>query len=420
MTLIGRRTAAASTTVEINDKSGSSVSCLSSRRTCHEDLASANEFSNRLICPPWWLFVVKGTAVRFALVLVVRAPGRVNLIGDHTDYQDGFCLPMAIDREVTVRAEPRNDRRVVMRSDALDGTVDVDAHGHDDPGAVQPPWGRLVASVLRLLAERGVVGPGFDASVTSSVPVGSGLSSSAAFAVGVSLTATTLAGSPSEPEAIARIAQAAEQMATGVPCGAMDQLASTFGRAGHALLLDCRSWQVTPVALPETASVVVVHTGTSRRLEDSAYAQRRAACEAAAARAGVAALRDATPEQVAEDPIARHVVSENRRVLAFVDALRERALDRCGALMLASHASLRDDFSVSTPELDVLVDALCDAGAYGARLTGAGFGGCAVALVDAAAVADVVDRATARYGSVTGLTPMPLLVRAVDGAGLVE
>jgi galactokinase len=285
---------------------------------------------------------------------------------------------------------------------------------------VQPPWGRLVASVLRLLAEGGTEVPGFEASVTSSVPVGSGLSSSAAFAVGVAVTATALARAPADQEVIARIAQAAEQMATGVPCGLMDQLSSVFGRAGHALLLDCRSLSVTPVALPETASVVVVHTGTSRRLEDSAYAQRRAACEAAAARAGVAALRDATFEQVADDPIARHVVSENRRVLEFVDALREHALDRCGVLMLASHASLRDDFSVSTRELDVLVDALCDAGAYGARLTGAGFGGCAVALVDAGAEAQVVADATARYRSVTGLTPMPLVVRAVDGAGLVE
>jgi galactokinase len=353
-------------------------------------------------------------------VLVVRAPGRVNLIGDHTDYQDGFCLPVAIDREVRVHADTRHDGRVMMRSEALPGTVDLAAKGADDPSSVDPPWGRPVAAALRLLTGAGLDLAGFDASVTSTVPVGAGLSSSAAFAVGVTLTACLVSGSTPDRDAVARIAQAAEQTATGVPCGAMDQLASLFGRAGHALLLDCRSLDVTPVALPESASVVVVHTGTSRRLEDSAYASRRAACEAAAARAGVATLRDATPEQVAHDPIARHVVSENGRVLEFVDALRRGALDQCGALMLASHASLRDDFAVSTPELDILVDALCDAGAYGARLTGAGFGGCAVALVDAAVLADVVDDATARYGSVTGLTPMALVVRAVDGAGLVE
>lgn len=344
----------------------------------------------------------------------------MNLIGDHTDYQDGFCLPMAIDREVVVRAEPRRDNRVSLRSDAEPGTVEIDARDPGDPRSVEPAWGRPVAAVLGLLAEAGVEPSGFDAAVSSTVPVGSGLSSSAAFAVGVALTASLVVGAAPAPGLIARIAQTAEQVATGVPCGAMDQLASVFGRAGHALLLDCRSLQVTPVALPQTVSVVVVHTGTARRLENSAYAARRAACEAAAARAGVATLRDTTPEEVADDPIARHVVSENRRVLEFVDALQEGALERCGGLMLASHASLRDDFSVSTPELDTLVAALCDEGAYGARLTGAGFGGCAVALVDAGAAAEVVARAAARYGSVTGLTPLPLVVRAVDGAGPVE
>jgi galactokinase len=372
------------------------------------------------MCPPWWLFFVKGTAVRFADVLVVRAPGRVNLIGDHTDYQDGFCLPMAIDREVRVRAVARTDRRVVMHSDAVAGTVELDAFGADDPRTVEPAWGRPVAAVLRLRARAGANPAGFDAAVTSTVPVGSGLSSSAAFAVGVALAAGLVAGESPAPADIARIAQSAEQLATGVPCGAMDQMASVFGRAGHALLLDCRSLKVRPVPLPRAVSVVVVHTGTSRRLEDSAYVARRAACETAAERAGVATLRDATPEQVAGDPIARHVVSENRRVLEFVDAMQRGALGECGALMLASHASLRDDFAVSTPELDLLVDALCHAGAYGARLTGAGFGGCAIGLVDADAAADIVEHATARYGSDTGLTPMPLVVRAVDGAGPVE
>jgi galactokinase len=383
-------------------------------------LASANEFSNRLICPPGWLLEVQGTAVRFGSVLVVRAPGRVNLIGDHTDYHDGFCLPMAIDREVVVRAEARSDGRVVMRSAEVAGTVELPAGGVADVRSEDPAWGRPVAAVLRLLAEDGGRPRGFDASVTSTVPVGSGLSSSAAFAVGTALTASLVADQPRSPISIARFAQAAEHAATGVPCGLMDQLASVFGHAGHALLIDCRTADVTAVALPPSVAVAVVHTGTSRRLEDSAYAARRGACEAAATRAGVAALRDAALEQVAHDPIARHVVSENARVLEFVDALRKVDLERCGALMRASHASLRDDFAVSTPELDALVTALVDAGAYGARLTGAGFGGCAVALVDTDAAQDVVERATARYGSVTGLTPTPLLVHAVDGAGRVE
>jgi galactokinase len=216
------------------------------------------------------------------------------------------------------------------------------------------------------------------------------------------------------------VAQEAEQIATGVPCGVMDQMASVFGRADHALLLDCRSLDIAPIRLPDAVTIVVVHTGLARRLEDSAYAQRRAACEAAATRLGIESLRDATIEQVAGDPIARHVVSENRRTLAFVDALAAGDLERCGRLMDESHASLRDDFRVSTPELDVLVDALVGAGAYGARLTGAGFGGCAVAFVPSERVDEVVIGAGARYVSATGLTPMPLVVRAVDGAGPVD
>ncbi|MDQ1462806.1 MAG: galactokinase [Actinomycetota bacterium] len=351
---------------------------------------------------------------------VVRAPGRVNLIGDHTDYQDGFCLPVAIDREVVVRAVARSDGIVVARSDALEGIVEMPADGFEDPRRVVPKWGRSVAGVLRLLSQPDRPAVGFDADVTSTVPVGSGLSSSAAFAVAFTILTGEVAGYTTSPHSVAWIAQAAEQAATGVPCGLMDQMASVFGRAGHALLLDCRNLDIVPVPLPDSVAIVVVHTGLGRRLEDSAYAQRRAACEAAATRLGVDTLRDATIDQVVDDPIARHVVSENRRTLAFVDALRTGDLDRCGRLMDESHASLRDDFRVSTPELDVLVDALVGAGAYGARLTGAGFGGCAVALVRSEKVDEVATRACSRYVSATGLTPTPLVVRAVDGAGPVE
>jgi galactokinase len=353
-------------------------------------------------------------------VLVVRAPGRVNLIGDHTDYQDGFCLPMAIDREVVIRAEPRSDGRVVARSDALEGTVEMPADGYADPRFVEPAWGRPLAAVLRLLAQPDRPAIGFDAAVTSTVPLGSGLSSSAAFAVAVAITAGEIGGFQTSPRSVVWVAQAAEQAATGVPCGVMDQTASVFGRAGHALLLDCRSLEIEAIALPDTIAVVVIHTGVARRLEDSAYAARRAACEAAAARIGVAALRDASLDQVADDPIARHVVSENARVLDFVAALRAGDLERAGALMNASHASLRDDFQVSTAELDALVGALVHEGAYGARLTGAGFGGCVVGVVAADRVEDVAARAAARYRSTTGLTPTPLVVKAVDGAGRVE
>ncbi len=207
-------------------------------------------------------------------MFVVRAPGRVNLIGDHTDYQDGFCLPMAIDREVVVRGEPRDDGLVVATSDALSGIVEIPAEGVREPWAVEPRWGRTLAAVLRLLSQPDRAAIGFTAEVTSTVPVGSGLSSSATFAVAAVVTAAHASGRTIPPASVARIARAAEQAATGVPCGVMDQIASVSGRAGHALLLDCRSLAVAPVAIPDSVAILVVHTGMARRLENSAYAER--------------------------------------------------------------------------------------------------------------------------------------------------
>jgi galactokinase len=348
----------------------------------------------------------------------VRAPGRVNLIGDHTDYQGGLCLPIAIDREVRIAFDARTDGRVHVRSGALPGTVDIAADGSTAVAGLEPPWGRTVGAVLSVLARRGRAPIGFDADITTTVPIGSGLSSSAALGVALSLVATTVADAAATPTEIALAAQEAEHVASGVPCGVMDQLASVSGRANHALLLDCRTLEITAIPLP-AVDILVVHSGLERRLEASAYAERRAACEAAAARLGMDTLRDATIEQVADDPIARHVVTENARVTAFAAALESRDLPTCGALMLASHRSLRDDFTVSTPELDRLVELGVDEGAYGARLTGAGFGGCVVALV-AAGEADTVARAvTGRYRADTGRAPFAFAVSAVDGAGVV-
>jgi galactokinase len=344
------------------------------------------------------------------------APGRVNLIGDHTDYQGGLCLPMAIDRDVRVAFEPRTDGRVVVASDLADGVVDVPSDGSADPTRVDPPWGRTVAAVLQVLARLGRAPAGFDARVASTVPLGSGLSSSAAFEVAFALACNLAAEFNMDGRDLALAAQAAEQLASGVPCGVMDQMASVFGRAGHALLLDCRSLDIEPVPIPNDAVITVVHSGLPRRLVDSAYAQRRAACEAAAGRLDVEFLRDATPEQVADDPIARHVVSENARVVGFVDAIRADDLITAGEQMLASHASLRDDFQVSTPELDLLVDLAMEHGASGARLTGAGFGGCIVALGREQLPPSVVDA----YHSSTGLTAAQFPVHACDGARSIE
>jgi galactokinase len=354
-------------------------------------------------------------------VIAVRAPGRVNLIGDHTDYNDGFCLPLAIDRECVVRGEARGDGRVRLRSEQLPRVVNVSADGGDDPATVEPAWGRFVAGVVRALGEQGAAPAGFDGTITSTVPPGSGLSSSTALSVALTLALATAAGTTfADRRDAARISLAGEIAATGVPGGIMDQLSSLFGVAGDALLLDCRALDVTPVPLPRSHAVLVVHSGVPRTLVGSAYSERRAACDAAARRLGVAALRDATPEQVADDPFARHVVSENQRVLDFAAALRSQDVNALGPLLLASHASLRDDYAVSTPELDLLVDQLVEHGAIGARLTGAGFGGCVVALVQRNHADDCAAKTVAAYRERTRLEPEAFAVRAVNGASLVD
>jgi galactokinase len=351
-----------------------------------------------------------------AVSAAFRAPGRVNLIGDHTDYNEGFVLPLAIDLECVVRAEPADGVRV--RSRQLDGEVRVPSDGSADPAAAGG-WARYVAGVVRALAERGRPPAGIDAVVSSTVPVGSGLSSSAALEVAVALALCDAAGFELPPSDLALACRDAEEQATGVPCGVMDQLASLRGRAGHALLIDCRTLAVEPIALPRGLAVVVVHSGLPRALADSAYAERRGACEAAAARLGVRSLRDATAEQVAGDPRARHVVAENARVLRAAAALRAGDLDALGPLLRESHRSLRDDFEVSTPELDALVGALEAAGALGARLTGAGFGGCVVALAHDAEAARVAGAAAESYRAATGLEPTVFHPRAADGAGRI-
>jgi galactokinase len=341
---------------------------------------------------------VTGTRAR------VRAPGRVNLIGDHTDYQDGFCLPMAIDREVVIDFAPRADAEVGLMSSHADAGFDA-----------------IVAAAIGVLDEGGRPPVGIEGTLTSTVPVGAGLSSSAAVEVAICRALAYAARWPLGGRALARAAQEVEHRASGMPCGVLDQMASVFGVAGHALLLDCRSLEVDPLPLPAGTEVLVVHSGVERRLATSAYAERRAACEAAAAHLGVPALRDATPQQVADDPIARHVVSENARTLAFAEALRRNDVDALGPLMIASHASLRDDFRVSVPEVDLLVDLCLEHGAIGARMTGGGFGGCVVMLVAPAGrdTATVAATIADRYRAVTGLTATPYVVHAVDGAAVL-
>ena len=310
-----------------------------------------------------------------------HAPGRVNLIGDHTDYTGGLALPMAIDLGIDVMFD-RDEAlgRVELTSIDRPGRATVEraqpiaSVGHD-----APRWARYVAGVVETVAPRaGGVG-----TVSSTLPIGAGLASSAALEVAVALAL----GFEGTPVQLAQACQQAEQVAAGVPCGVMDQVTSVCGRHGHALLLDCASLVVTPVALPENVEVVALHSGRARGLAGSAYAARRAECEAAASVVGP--LREATLAEVGSirDPVlrgrARHVVTENARVRAAAQAIAAGDLISAGDHMTASHRSLAEDFEVSTASLDALVDELlATPGVFGARMTGAGFGGCVVALTE--------------------------------------
>lgn len=323
------------------------------------------------------------------------APGRVNLIGDHTDYMGGLVLPMAIQLTTTVEAVTGGDA-VELTSAQFDGAAHVPLPV-DDPAAVEPGWARYCAGVAAELGSTsGLVG-----TVDSEIPPGAGLSSSAALEVATAL-ALGFGGSPLE---LARVCRAAEERATGVPCGIMDQLASAAGRAGHALLIDCATEQVDHVEVPDEFAFWVVHSGERRSLDASSYALRRAECETAAGVVGPLPTVALAAIDALEDPVvrarARHVRSECDRVGRAATALATGDAAAMGALMVASHRSLRDDFEVSTSGIDSLVLAALDRpGVHGARLTGAGFGGCIVVLADPTAELD--DLGTRRWRVVPG------------------
>jgi galactokinase len=313
--------------------------------------------------------------------VLARAPGRVNLIGEHTDYNEGFVLPCAIDRYTDVEATPRGDRTMHVESDGEHDTFALDAIGRTQS------WRDYVRGVVQLLEPE----HGATLRIRSTVPRGAGLSSSAALEVAVARALSDLPG-----EELALLAQRAENEFVGVPCGIMDQLAVTLARAGHALLLDCRDLSYRHIPIPGGVAVVVCDSHMKRRLAESGYAERRASCEAAAAQLGLTSLRDATLDQVRDLPRARHVVSENERTLRGAAALEAGDCVTFGELMNASHASLRDDYEVVPPALDELASATrAVAGCYGSRITGAGFGGCTVSLVADGAVEGARDAAEA-------------------------
>ncbi|HUR49433.1 MAG TPA: galactokinase [Acidimicrobiales bacterium] len=313
----------------------------------------------------------------------VFAPGRVNLIGDHTDYTGGLVMPMAVDLGTTIHGARGGDV-VRLTSDAATEEAEVPLR-LDDPREVLPEWARYVAGVMSVMHPA----EGFSGFVSTTLPVGAGLSSSAALEVAMALAL----GFEGAARDLALVCQKAEQQASGVPCGVMDQLASAAGVAGHALLIDCSTLEIEPVPLPADIDVVVMHSGEPRALASSEYAARRAACEAAEAIIGP--LRSAGPDALAqiEDPTlqarARHVIHENARVRRFAGSLRAGDMEECGALMVESHLSLAKDFEVSTERLDQMVESLVTRpGVFGARLTGAGFGGCVVALAEPGALRD--------------------------------
>ena len=360
-----------------------------------------------------------------APAFVARAPGRVNLIGEHTDYNDGFVLPMAIERAVWIALRPRADGVVSVHSLDFGETAELTLDPLERGG---PEWSEYVRGTAWALAEAGHRLQGWEGVMASDVPIGAGLSSSAALELATARAFAAVSGLAWEPGAMARLAQAAENRWVGVNCGIMDQMISAAGEEGHAVLIDCRSLKTRAVPLPQGTVVVILDTATRRGLVDSAYNERRRQCEAAAAFFGVAALRDVAPGAFADAAAglvadtarrARHVVTENARTLVAAEAMRAGNAGALGALMNASHDSLRDDFEVSSPALDAMVEiARAHPGCHGARMTGAGFGGCAVALVDAAHAAAFARDVAAAYERRTGLVPQIYVTGASAGAEL--
>ncbi len=349
----------------------------------------AARFQERYGAPPHW---------------IVRAPGRVNLIGEHTDYNDGFVLPMAIDRAVWIALRSREDRKVVLHA------ADFGRGGEfslDDLRRGQPGWLEYLKGTAWALREAGRPLAGWEGVLAGDVPIGAGLSSSAALEVAAARAFAAVGGLGWDPVEMAMLCRRAENEWVGVHCGIMDQLIATEGRAGHAVLIDCRTLQSRHVPMPAEVAVVVLDTGTRRGLADSAYNERRAQCRSAAEFFQQPALRDVDLDLFQQlsggldDVIRRralHVITENDRTLQAVEAMNRGDIAALGVLMHKSHESLRDDYEVSSPALDAIVEA---AGAhpacFGARMTGGGFGGCAVALVRQTGLDEFVPAVTEEY-----------------------
>ena len=386
------------------------------------DLAQSAEdlFREKFGRPPKWL---------------VAAPGRVNLIGEHTDYNDGFVLPMAIERYTLIAADRSDDATrgtARLYSAELDESATIAVGGDITPGEVT--WSSYVQGVVAGCQSIGMAPGGFDAVIVSDVPVGGGLSSSAALEVATATLVEAMTGRTLEPIEKTLLCQKAEHDFAGMPCGIMDQFSSIMGRQDHLMLLDCRAQEAEMVRLSDPdVAVLIVNSNVKHELTGGEYAERRAQCESAARGLGVSSLREATAAglEAARDKLepieyrrARHVISEIERTVSAAAAIGQGDWALMGELMYASHASLRDDYEVSCDELDRLVEiasSLGDSqGVIGSRMTGGGFGGCTVSLVRTSALESVVKSIGAEYLKQTGIEPTIFATRPAEGAQIVR
>jgi galactokinase len=369
------------------------------------------QFTNRFRQPPKW---------------IIRAPGRVNLIGEHTDYNDGFVLPLAINRAIWIASRPRGDRCVAVHSIDYNESAEFSLDGLSNQKA---GWVEYLKGTAWSLQDAGHRLAGWEGVLMGDVPLGAGLSSSAALEMATARAFAAASNLPWDPAPMAKLGQRAENRWVGVNCGIMDQLISACGRAGHALLIDCRSLESQAVPFPPGVAVVVLDTATRRGLVDSAYNERRAQCEAAAKFFQVRALRDVDLDRferaaggldITTRRRAMHVITENARTLHAAEAMRRGDMPALGELMNQSHASLRDDYEVSSDALNAMVDAArLHPACHGARMTGAGFGGCAVALIRREAADDFVRQTASAYQQKTSLKPAVYVCQATGGAEVV-
>lgn len=359
--------------------------------------------------------------------IVVRAPGRVNLIGEHTDYNDGFVMPLAIDRYTVVALNPTEQNRMELHSIDHGEKLSV---ALDNINRDKMTWREYPKGVAKVLLDAGYALKGWQGTTNCDVPMGAGLSSSASYELAIARSFASVSGFEWDPRRMALLGQKAENEWVGMKCGIMDQMISAVGQEGKAVLIDCRSLETTAVPLPEDTAVVILDTATRRGLVDSAYNERRQQCEQAAAFFGVKVLRDVSMSTFSAksgklDELvrkrARHVISENARTEEAARAMQRGDAERLGQLMNASHDSLRDDFEVCNDELNAIVDiARQQPCCLGARMTGAGFGGCAVALVKTKKVTKFVDAVSDAYTTQTALSPNIYTCKASSGAEVLQ